>query len=198
MLAADLNCRHSVGCANMGVTSSNPKAFDVLKQRIKEIEGKQLKVGWFSSAVYENGTPVAAVAQIQEFGSPARSIPPRPFMRPTIFKNENEWKQNIASGAKKVVAGDMSPQDLLGLLGMKVQGQIQETIEEVTAPPLSPITLGARKYRHEGKPVTGATIGEIARKLKDGSLDISGVPTKPLVDTGYLIATISNIVEDSK
>jgi len=182
----------------MGMTSGNPKAFDVLKKRIKEIEGKQLKVGWFSSAVYENGTPVASVAQIQEFGSPARSIPPRPFMRPTIFKNENEWKQNIASGAKKVVAGDMSSQDLLGLLGMKVQGQIQETIEEVTAPPLSPITLGARKYRHEGKPVTGATIGEIARKLKDGSLDISGVPTKPLVDTGYLIATISNIVEDSK
>ena len=50
----------------------------------KELDGKELKVGWFASSKYENGTPAAYVAAIHEFGYPEGNIPPRLGMRGTI------------------------------------------------------------------------------------------------------------------
>ena len=81
------------------------------------------------------------------------------------------------------------------ILCLKAEGDVAAKIASITSPPLSPITLGARKYRQQGKTVTGATIGEIARKLKDGTLDISGVSDKPLVDSSLMINTLTSTVE---
>ena len=81
------------------------------------------------------------------------------------------------------------------LLTLKAEGDVSKAIAEVNAPPLSKITLGARKYRAEGKKVTGATIGEIARLIDENKLDVSGVSTKPLNETGLMSATLTHVVE---
>jgi hypothetical protein len=45
----------------------------------------ELQVGFMENAdPYPDGTPVALVAAVQEFGSPSNGIPPRPFMRPAV------------------------------------------------------------------------------------------------------------------
>ena len=70
------------------------------------------------------------------------------------------------------------------------------TIATLTAPPLSKITLLARKYRLAGGKVTGATIGMFAAQLKKNpDIDVSGVSAKPLNDTGMLLAHLTHTVE---
>lgn len=179
----------------MQIKQGNPKAFETILKGLKSLEGVQSKVGWFESAKYENGTPVAYAMAIQELGVASRSIPPRPYFRPTAIEKQNEWASTGAEVAKKVVAGHLSGEEAMGIVALKAEGDVLKTIDSITTPPLSPITLGARKYRMMGKKVTGATIGEIARLLKEGKLDLSGVPTKPLNDTGYARSTLTSVTE---
>jgi hypothetical protein len=179
-------------------TRDNPKAFQELNQRLEQLAGVQSKVGWFESAVYPGGRPVAAVAAGNELGIPGRSIPARPFFRPTAAEKSKEWAEHAASLANRVLAGKMSAFEAMDTLAGLAEDDVLKTILAISSPPLSPITLGARKYRREGKTVTGATIGEIARKLKDGTLDITGVPDKPLDDTHHMIDTLTHATEESK
>lgn len=88
---------------------------------------------------------------------------------------------------------------------MKAHGDVLDTIAKITSPPLSPITLMARAYRQKyGRDsVTGKTIGEIAGKIKGQRYDITaaeiaGVSTKPLNDTGHMIATMDYVTERTK
>ena len=133
------------------------------------------KVGWFESAKYEDGTPVAYVAAIQEFGSPERSIPPRPFMRPTIQEKQNSWQSLAASGAKAIIAGTQTISSVLDALGQRAAGDIRRTISKITSPALAMSTLRARASRKK------TTIGAVSRK--------------PLVDTGTMIQSLTSTVE---
>lgn len=180
------------------------------KKQIENLIGPgkniQSKVGWFESAKYEDGTPVAYVAAIQEKGSPERSIPPRPFFRKTINDQQVKWKQTIKSEVKKVLKNQKTLFDVMELLGLMAAGNVQKTISKITTPPLSPVTILLRKYRKLGIKVTGKTVGEAhkvvnfigPRPKKDKSANISGVSTKPLVDTGYMLATLASITENKK
>lgn len=94
---------------------------------------QQLSVGWFPSAVYEDGTPVALVAAAQEYTE-------RSFMRTTVVEQTQAWNEKLA------VLLRQSPEPLTGL-GAVVQGDIQEKIASITTPPLLPDTLAARKRR---------------------------------------------------
>lgn len=180
------------------MVESDPKFFDKLESAFKDIERRELKVGWFEAAKYESGTPVAYVASIQEFGVPERSIPARPFMRPTYIAQINKWRALLDSLIGAALEGKTTITGIFDIVGKKIVADIRATIESITSPPLSPITLGARKYRREGKEVTGATIGEIAQLLKEDKLDISGVPAKPLDDTHFMITTLAHITESAK
>lgn len=180
------------------VKQSNPKAFAELEIRLKELDKFQTKVGWFESAKYEDGTSVAYVAQIQEKGW--GPIPPRPFMKPAEIKNKEKWQNTAEYAAKRIVDGTMSGKDGMNLLGEVAQGDVIASITAVTAPALSPITLMARKFREMGKKVTGATIGMFARKVKEGKVKASDLSsnTKPLNDTGVMIATVTNVTESTR
>lgn len=145
-----------------------------LQKAIADLETKRLSVGWFDTAKYEDGTPVAYVATIQEFGYPGGNIPPRPFMRPTIAEKRDEWTDTLRKGSKQVINGKLTVTQMLGQFGMMASGEIAQTISQVTSPPLKPSTLRARQSRKK----------------------TPGVSTKPLVDTGLLIQSVSSKVED--
>lgn len=52
----------------MSVRRSNPSGFKILTDRVAGIGKKVAKTGWFESAKYEDGTPVAYIASIHEYG----------------------------------------------------------------------------------------------------------------------------------
>ena len=180
----------------MKVTESHPNALRAIADQLKAVGKKQARVGWLDSNKYENGMKVSTIMAQNEYGNPNISIPARPFMRPTIAEKSSSWAALAAVLTENLAAGKITATDFMEALGEQAEADIVETIAKVTQPPLSPITIGARKYRKDGKKVTGRTIGEIARKLAEGKLSLAGISTKPLNDTGYAIATLTHIVED--
>lgn len=168
-----------------------------LDKLIKEVNSKVAKVGWFKESRYErDGIPVATVAAIQEQGAPSRKIPARPFIAPTIINKQNEWKELLRKGTQSVLNGSNNFTDVLELTAARAKGDIQKTIASIFSPPLSPITILLRKWRKEGRKITGATVGEAARALKSSNPpSLAGTSTKPLNDTGYMIATLESRIE---
>lgn len=140
------------------------KIRETLERVPEEFEGLVAQIGFPSGQHYPDGTNVAFVASVHEFGAPGVNIPARPFMRPTVNTKKDSWVKTVRNGIPKVVTGKMTAFDVLDLVGIQAAADVQESISKVTSPPLSPIT--------------------IARK---GS-------AKPLVDTGQMIASVRNSV----
>lgn len=193
----------------MSVKRSNPGAFKVLIDRVDGIDQKISKAGWFASSKYEDGTPVAYVASIHEFGvtfthpggtpyrigadgravfvakgSPGADllpltkphvivIPARPFMRPTIIREQKNWIALMAAGFRDVLAGKRSAESVMEAVAAKAAGDVARTITEITEPPLKPGTIRARQR-------------QLADSKTVGSLD------KPLVASGILFDTLIN------
>jgi hypothetical protein len=174
-----------------------------LKKLLSNIDAHTSKVGWFAGSKYPDGTPVAYVAAIQEFGVPSQSIPPRLGMRETIANREQYWARVAAIIAKRLIKGEATLRDVMDGIGTTAAADFQKTITKVTEPPLSYVTLLLRKERRAGNAVTGKMVGEkhkianfVGPRLKsDKSADVSGVSDKPLVDTGYMLATLTNVTE---
>lgn len=174
-------------------------ARDNFIEAMQGLKGAELQVGFFPSAKYpdDKATSVAYVAAIHEFGSPKRSIPPRPFFRPTIADRKKAWSSAIGRFAKQILAGETTAEQSLEKVGLVVAGDIKKTISKIKSPPLSQTTLLLRKWRKEHKSddgslfrVTGKVVGKAAAQAAIGA-DTSGVSTKPLVDTGLLLASLT-------
>jgi hypothetical protein len=134
----------------------------------KDIKRLNAKVGFFDTATYEDGIPVAQVAMIQEYGAPQKNIPPRPFMRPAKENNQKTWKKTFTYGINQSFkTGDFK--QAFNLVGMQAQSDIKTAIKNVTTPALAESTKKAR--------LTG--------KVKNAK-----TATKPLVDTGYMLASV--------
>lgn len=150
-----------------------------LQVALKNLDGKVGKVGWVHASMYIDGREsVAEVAAQNEFGNPNKNIPARPFMRPTIQAEQNNWNKIIEHGSKQVLKGNQNIGDVLETVGLKAAGDIRKTISKITTPPLSPITIANRLSKRSDK----NTIGNL---------------TKPLIDTGVMYGTLTNSVEDT-
>ena len=144
-----------------------------IKKVLEELGRKEIKVGFFESAKYPDGTPIAYVAAIQEFGH--GPIPPRPFMRPAEQQNAAKWQAGIAAGVKAALNGSVTIEHALEQVGMVAAGDVRKAIKAVTAPPLADSTISARQRRLKGK---------------------KSASTKPLVDSGQMIQAVTSAVVD--
>lgn len=168
-------------------------ASGAFNKALKDLDKANVRVGWFESSKYPdaNQTPVAYVAAINELGPHKR-----PFMQPTADAHDAEWSALMFQLSKRVVTGKMSVIDALTAVGLRVGGDIQHTIANLRDPPLSLVTLVARKYKDEGRSITGSTIGGIVEYINRVGEDaareyVAGISDKPLNDTGYMLATTS-------
>lgn len=148
-----------------------------LQKVFDEIERAKLRVGFFESSKYPDGTPAAYVASIHEFGSPKNKIPPRSFMRPAINDGATKWARGIEIGCRAAVDGKTTIKNVLDLVGMDAAGHVRKNIAKLQSPALKQSTVKAR-----------------IRKLAKGS-KIAGAINKPLVETGYLLASVTSQVE---
>ena len=143
-----------------------------MREQVASLSKARLEVGFFDTAVYPSGIPVAYVASIHEFGW--GPIPARPFLRPAMAAKRDEWVRNFAGGFRAVTNGKLTTKQVLDQMGMKITGQIKESIQAVTSPPLQDATIEARLARlSSGVAATaGPSIG------------------KPLVATGLMINSV--------
>jgi len=141
-------------------------------KRLKNLKEFSLSIGWFD-AKYENGTPVAQVAMIQEFGLPEKNIPPRPFMRIAKLDHGNEWDRQMADDMKLVHKGRATQEGVLNELGKTIIRDIKQAIMNVVYPPLKEETLKNRRRK-------------------------GNYSDKPLIDTKRMFDSLTFKVEEKK
>jgi hypothetical protein len=126
--------------------------------------GDLVRVGFLENSTYPDGTPTAMVAAIQNFGAPARGIPPRPFFSNAIRDNSPKWGDELG---KVLKAANYDGARALGLMGERIAGQIRVSINETTEPALSPLTVAAKGF---AKPLidTGHMWNSIAYEVRAG------------------------------
>lgn len=122
----------------------------------------KLRVGFLEGATYPDGTPVALIAAIHDFGAPAAGIPPRPFFRGMIKDKHSEWPRVIIA-ALKTSDNDMST--ALNIVGEHVRGQLQDAIRNFSGVPLKPKTV-ARKGFDKQLINTGHMLNSVGYEIK--------------------------------
>lgn len=152
-----------------------------------------LSVGFLEGATYPDGTSVAMVAAIQEFGAPKAKIPPRPFFRNMISDKSPSWPKAVGDLLK---ANDYDAERTLGQAGEGIKGQLQESIINTNSPALSPITVMLRgmKSNDQSLVVTGKTVGEAAARVAAGKTNY-GASTKVLDETGHMLNSVDYSVK---
>lgn len=100
-----------------------------------------VEVGFIGNATYPDGTPVAAVAAFNEFGT--EHIPPRPFFRNAIRRNSKKWPINLMTALK---ATDYDAAKSLGLIGEEISQELRDSILSNTPPPDAKATAKAKGF----------------------------------------------------
>ena len=118
--------------------------FDELKKRLVG-DGKVVHVGIPEGKKETDGTPVAMIAAVHEYGSPSQGIPERPFLRVAIQKNRVKYARLNRINLVKMMRGQMGMEQALGQLGKMAKGDVQTEIRSGDFTPLDPKTIAARR-----------------------------------------------------
>ena len=102
-----------------------------------------VKVGFLAGATYPDGTSVAMVAAIQNFGAPSRGIPPRPFFSNMVEAKHNQWGPATAMAMQRT---NDNAAKALGIVGAGIAGQLQQSIRDTNSPPLKPATVARKGF----------------------------------------------------
>jgi len=102
-----------------------------------------VEVGFMEDAAYEDGTPVALVAMIQDYGAPAANIPPRPFFRNMIEAESEHWGEDLATLLKST---NYNAEQALDLMGEEIACELQDSINEFDRVPLAPATIASKGF----------------------------------------------------
>lgn len=119
-----------------------------LQKKLAELATKvknarTLEVGFLEKATYPDGTSVAMVAAVNEFGAPSRGQPPRPFFRGMIAKESPHWGDDLARLLKTT---NLDAHRTLLLMAERVKGELQQSIRDTNDPPLAPSTIAAKGF----------------------------------------------------
>lgn len=158
------------------------------------MRAKSVEIGFLAGATYPNGTSVAMVAAIQEYGAPKVAIPPRPFFRTMIKKESPHWGDDIAESLKE---NDFDSSKALGEMGSQIAGELQQSIVDVFDPPLSPVTIMLRSMMAKDPGLRSRmsrTIVEEARMKVARGDELGVVSTKPLIDTSQMLNSVNHRV----
>lgn len=126
------------------------------------VQGKE------AEGTYKDGTPVATVAAVHEFGTQDGRIPQRSYLRSTYDANRKKYVATMAKGARKAVKGGTTAKQAAFEAGETFRADVVKTIKAGIPPPLHPATIAAK----------GSSV--------------------PLIDTGVLVAAISSVVHEGK
>lgn len=134
---------------------------DRLERALEEL-GRQLgrggavKIGYLANSTYPDGTSVALVGALNEWGT--SRMPARPAIRNMIRSKSADWPTSLAA----ILQHNHNDVPLsLQLLGEGIKGQWQASIRDLTDPPLAPSTVKRKGF---SKPLidTGHLLNSVA------------------------------------
>lgn len=107
-----------------GFTDLTPEGKKYFRE-LKKMTDMEIQVGFQGDQKYEDGTSIAKVAAINEFG--ASDIPERPFMRQSFENHEGEL-QAACDAAQRLVSSGGSAEQALQQIGVVAKGLVQDEI----------------------------------------------------------------------
>lgn len=158
----------------MSVIVTQDRVADLLRTIQQMGMGGDVLVGIPSDRDDRSGEPIgnASIGYIQEKGSAAQGIPPRPFLEPGVANVADKCAEAIRKGAVTALT-DFNPNAVMigkNKAGLIAQNSVKAAITAGDGfAPLSKATLAARKRRGVSR-------------------------TKPLIDTGSLRNSITYVI----
>jgi len=156
-----------------GLTVRSDSAQSIL-DALKTLANKDVLVGIPESKDERDDGDIgnAAIGYINENGSPAQNIPPRPHLKPGVRSVEQDFMPHLKSAARKALEGD-------------AEGAVTSLDRAGTV-----AANGVKRYiTITGfTPLADATIVNRLRRGRTGN--------KPLIDTGEYRRSITHIVRD--
>lgn len=157
----------------------NNKTWDALTQKQTDYI---LQAGWFEESKYSNGAPIGGIAAVQNYGAVINQnitekqrkffmaigiflrktttalhivIPATHFWEDCQKENKEKWKKLIQDAWKSVLLGNIEPDKAMEMVAFSIEGDIAKAIAAVDGPPLSPLTLEAKKRPYKDQKTTG-------------------------------------------
>ena len=114
-------------------------------EKIAEQAGKakSVSIGFMAGATYPDGTPVAMVAAIQNYGAPAANIPPRPFFSNMVKDKSSNWGASLGNVLQ---ANNYDADIALKAMGQGIGDQLQDSIRETNSPELAASTVKSKGF----------------------------------------------------
>lgn len=120
-----------------------------------------VRVGFLEGATYPDGTPVAMVAAIQNWGAPRAGIPPRPFFTNMIADKQDSWGP---ATAELLARNDYDATATMTLVGEGIAGQLRQAIVDTNEPALAESTI-KRKGSSKALVDSGHMLNSISYKV---------------------------------
>lgn len=99
-----------------------------LKKVLKELKGLGVSVGIHRAEGEVEGTTIALIGTVNEYGSTDGHTPERSFMRSTYRENIKTYKGDIKKIIQSVIAGKYTAKVGMGRLGKKAELDIKNKI----------------------------------------------------------------------
>lgn len=194
-----------------GVTRSNPQAFAVIAARLKELDGKVAKAGWFGSSKYADGTPVAYIAAVQENGAVINHPGGTPYkIGPdgrAVFVPKSEGAGLSVTKPHTIVipprpfmrpTATRETPNWLDIMAQGAKQVVRGTMSGLDVMNRLGLNAAAEIARSitlvTTPPLKPATIAARRRRLSDKAT--VGLLDKPLVDQGKMLAEVTHTVEN--
>lgn len=107
--------------------------------KYRGLERVALRVGIMGGKTYPDGTPVAEVGYVNEYGTDI--IPTRPFFRSAIANERSVLPQMAAS-----LLGKHDTETALRLVGEHMVGALSDSVQTWSEPPNAPSTIRQKGY----------------------------------------------------
>jgi hypothetical protein len=109
-------------------------------------EGVYVEVGVPATAEeYDDGTNLALVASVNEFGSEDGRIPERSFLRSTMDEQREHFAKLYGRFLGRVVEGKWTPEEALEALGLEAASKVQRKIDNLKEPPNAEATIDRKE-----------------------------------------------------
>lgn len=144
-------------------------------RKIAECSKVSLDVGFFEDAKYPDGTSVAYVAYLNEYGG---HNPARPFMQQTAKKRMKNWTDGVKKAVEQTGVTPAGVKRAFEKAGQQAEGDIKRTIKDWPPGGNAPSTVAAK-----------------ARRARSGKNLVPINPETVLIDTGKMISSVSHEVK---
>lgn len=156
----------------MSVLSGGKAAQTYLEGIAKKIQDAGLlRVGFLENAKYDDGTPVAAVAAQNEYGT--KESPSRPFFRTMIKDKKAGWAVSMSNLMQST---NYDIDAVYKLMGNGIVGQLQMSIRDGAWKPNSPVTNLLKQRFPMRENMTAADVDQAKIDVANGATAPAGKP----------------------